>query len=129
MKVFRFNSRYMLFALLLFVVEVCIALFMHDRFVRPFVGDFLVVILIYCFVKAFMNVSNYKLAIGVLLFSFLVEYLQYIGIVNILGLENSSLARTVIGTSFEWTDLIAYALGILTVLLLDREPNSRMKTN
>ena len=59
-------------------------------------------------------------AIGVLLFSYLMEVLQYFNLVKMLGLQNSNLARVMIGTSFEWTDLVAYTLGIGLVILLDK---------
>jgi hypothetical protein len=59
-------------------------------------------------------------AIAVLLFSYLIEVLQYFNIIKMLGLQNSNLARVVIGTSFEWTDLIAYTLGIGLVILLGK---------
>ena len=36
---FRFRLNYFLVFLLLFLVEVCIALFVRDRFVRPYLGD------------------------------------------------------------------------------------------
>jgi uncharacterized membrane protein len=41
---FRFHKTYFLLAVLLFVIELLIALYLHDRFIRPHVGDFLVVI-------------------------------------------------------------------------------------
>ncbi|WP_201768006.1 DUF2809 domain-containing protein [Acaryochloris sp. CCMEE 5410] len=41
-----------------------------------------------------------------------VEVLQYFKILELLGLGSSSLARTVIGTTFSWEDLVAYRLGI-----------------
>lgn len=116
----KLHPKYLILALVLFVVEICIALFFHDNFIRPFVGDFLVVILIYCFVRSFFNLPTLKLAIGVLIFSFFIEILQYFKIVNVLGLQQSKIAKIVIGTSFEWTDLVAYTLGIGLVLLLDR---------
>jgi len=45
--------------------------------------------------------------------------LQYFNFVNLIGLGHSELARTVIGTSFEWIDLIAYTLGIVFVIYLE----------
>jgi hypothetical protein len=96
-----------------------IAKYLDDKIIRPYGGDFLVVILIYCFIKSFFDTSIVKTAIGVLLFSFLVETLQYFDIVNRLGLKNFRIARIVIGTSFSWTDIIAYVLGILTVVSLE----------
>lgn len=93
---------------------------MHDRFIRPYVGDYLVVFLIYCAVKTFFKASPIKVAIGVLLFSYTVEVLQYFNIVDRLGLAGNRLAKTVIGYGFEWLDLLAYTLGVITILLLER---------
>ena len=59
-----FNLKYFLFALALFMIEVLIALFVHDSFIRPYLGDFLVVILIYCAVRTFIKASPLKIAIG-----------------------------------------------------------------
>jgi Protein of unknown function (DUF2809) len=117
---FRFNKYYFLAAVLLFAIEVLIALFAHDNFVRPYVGDALVVILIYCFIKSFLNLPEVALALGVLIFSFTIEFLQYIKIVELLGLEKSTLARTVIGTSFAWVDILAYVAGFGVVLIAER---------
>jgi len=36
----RFNKTYGLLALTLFITEVLIALYVHDGFIRPTVGDF-----------------------------------------------------------------------------------------
>jgi len=118
---FTFDKKYLFLSLILFVIEVLIAVFVKDSFVRPYVGDYLVVILIYCAVRTILKASVWKVALGVLLFSFLIEILQYFHIVNRLGLENNIIARTVIGYGFEWVDFIAYTLGILTVLGFERK--------
>ena len=117
---FTFKAKYFLFAFLLFIIEVLIALFIRDRFIRPYVGDFLVVILMYCFLRAFINASPVKLAIGVLLFSYTIEILQYFQIVDRLGLSGNLIAKTVIGYGFEWWDLVAYTLGVIFVYMVDR---------
>jgi len=116
-----FDKKYFLLAVALFIIELLIALFVRDAFVRPYVGDYLVVILIYCAVRAIWKAPVVKVAIGVLLFSYLIEILQYFQLVNRLGLENSVVAKTVIGYGFDWQDLVAYTLGILTVLALERK--------
>lgn len=112
----RFQKWYFFLAAILFLVEVLIAIFIHDRIIRPYIGDFLVVILLYCFLKSFLDVYFLKLSLAVLLFSYAIELLQYLDWVSWLGLEGSPLARIVLGTSFEWIDLLAYTLGILTVI-------------
>lgn len=115
-----FNKNYFGLALLIFVVEVLIALFVRDNFVRPYLGDVLVVILIYCFVKSFFNLPVFAVALFVLIFSFTIEFLQYINIVEKLRLEQSAIARTIIGTSFAWIDILAYVVGIFIVLFVEK---------
>jgi len=115
-----FRVRYFLAFVFIFVIEVMIALFVHDDFVRPYIGDLLVVILIYCFVRAFFNLSVQVAAFGTLVFSFLVEFLQFLQIVDRLGLRANKVARIVIGTSFSWEDLLMYAIGISVVLICEK---------
>jgi hypothetical protein len=115
----KFNKRYFIIAVGIFVIEVVIALFIHDKIIRPYLGDFLVVILIYCFVKSFLNTPVFPTALAVLLFSYTVEISQYFHLVNCLGLQNSKFARTIIGTSFEWIDLATYTAGIVVLLIIE----------
>jgi len=77
------------------------------------------VILIYCFLKSFWKETPIKVAIYVLLFSFIVEFLQYFKIVEILGLQENKLASIIIGTSFALEDLLAYFSGIVVVLVIE----------
>lgn len=116
----QFNKSYFFLFCLLLIVEVLIALYVHDTIIRPYVGDLLVVILIYCFIKSFFNSKVIHAAVFVLLFSFCVELLQYFTIVEKLGLQNSKVASTIIGTSFEWIDLLAYLGGIIIVLIVEK---------
>lgn len=104
---------------MLLAVEIYIGTFVKDTIIRPYGGDFLVVILLYCFLKSFWNVSVFKVAMIVLIFSFVIEFLQYFKLVEILGLHNNKLASIIIGTSFSWKDLLAYFLGIVTVLIVE----------
>ena len=63
------------------------------------------------------------------LFSFLVETLQYFDLIKVLGLENSGFAKTVLGSSFEWPDIVAYTAGITVILLIEnRRKQSHPKT-
>jgi hypothetical protein len=120
-----FNSRYFLFALALFVIEVLIALFVSDNFIRPYFGDYLVVMLVYCAVRTFIISSPFKIAIPVLLFSYVLEVAQYFHIADRLGLSGNVITKTMIGYGFDWWDLLAYTLGIITVLILDTKDAKR----
>jgi Protein of unknown function (DUF2809) len=115
-----FNKNYFGLAILIFIIEVLIALFAHDRFIRPYLGDVLVVILLYCFLKSFLKLSVLSAALGVLAVSFTIELLQFLHIVEKLHLEKSKIARTVLGTSFSWIDLLTYIFGIIVVLLVEK---------
>ncbi|AWH85900.1 DUF2809 domain-containing protein [Flavobacterium album] len=117
---FTFKRNYFIITILLFVIEVVIALYVHDRIIRPYIGDVLVVILIYCFIKSFFRVPETPVAIGVLLFAFLVETLQYLKIIEVLGLQDSKFFRTVIGTSFAWMDILTYIIGIAIVIIVEK---------
>ena len=117
---FQFNKFYFQAALWLLGIEIVIALNIHDSFIRPFGGDVLVVILLYCLLKSVANVSNYKAASAVLLFAFTIETAQYFHIVDVLGLGKYTITRIIIGTTFAWTDLLAYLLGTVIVLITER---------
>ncbi|HRG22803.1 MAG TPA: DUF2809 domain-containing protein [Chitinophagaceae bacterium] len=114
-----FNLRFFLLTIVFFVTEVLIALYVKDDFVRPYVGDYLVVMLIYCAVRTFIKANPVKVAIAVLLFAYMIEVLQYFRIVDRLGLSGNPVAKTVIGYGFEWWDMLAYTLGVLTILLVE----------
>lgn len=126
---FTFKKKYFLFTIILFIIEVLIALFVRDRFIRPYGGDFLVVILIYCFLRTFINQSPLRLAIFTLIFSFVVEIAQYFNIVELLGLKGNRLAEIVIGTGYSNHDLVAYTLGVLVCYLLDRSQEDKQIEN
>ncbi|MDI5899607.1 DUF2809 domain-containing protein [Flavobacterium yafengii] len=117
---FQFNRNYFILTILLFLLEIVIALFVHDNFLRPYFGDFLVVMLLYCFLKSFLNVSVWVAASLVLLFSFAIETAQYFNVVKKLGLEHYKIANVVLGNSFAWMDMLAYLLGILTVISFEK---------
>lgn len=113
------NKKYLLLAVLLFVIEVLIALYVRDRFIRPYGGDFLVVIMLYFGVRAFSKTKPWKIAVGVFLFACMIEIGQYLHLVDRLGLSKNTVARTVIGYGFEWWDILAYFLGVVSVVVAD----------
>lgn len=113
---YRFHKTYFILTLVLFLTEVLIAMYVNDNFIRPYFGDFLVVILMYCFLKSFIDSGVSLTVIAVLLFSYLIEALQYLNFVERIGLGDSEMARTLIGTSFAWMDILAYTTGALAIL-------------
>ncbi len=105
--------------MIILILEVLIAVFIKDRFIRPYGGDILVVILLYFFVKAFASAPQKGIAIGVLAFSFIVEISQYYRLVELLNLQKNKFAIAVLGNSYRWLYLVMYCIGLLLALLID----------
>ena len=80
---------YIISFLVIFCMEVLIALYVRDRFIRPYVGDMLVVVLV-----------------------------QYFRLVETLGITNR-VARIVLGSTFDWGDIACYAVGCVFIVLFE----------
>ncbi|WP_299212992.1 DUF2809 domain-containing protein [uncultured Dokdonia sp.] len=119
----RFKITYFFAFCLLLIIEVGIAMFMNDQIIRPFVGDVLVVQLIYCFVRAFTFFTYLKAIIGVLLFAYLVEAIQATSFIVWIGLSENKVAKIILGSTFDWKDLLAYTLGALLILIFEKYYN------
>ncbi len=104
----------------LFLAELFIALFVHDGFVRPYIGDVLVTILLCCLCRTVIPKGVSALPMYVFAFAAFVELLQYINIVRLLGFENNTLVSTVVGTTFSFADLLCYAVGCIVFYGLER---------
>ena len=104
--------------LILLSIEVLIALFVHDTFVRPYIGDVLVVIVIYTFVRIFVPEGCVFLPLYVFVFAAGVEVLQLFHMVDLLGLGDSRFFRTLIGSVFDMKDILCYAVGCLILFII-----------
>jgi len=115
----KFNKIYFFLFLTLFVIEASIAYFLKTGFIRHSFGDFLVVIMLYCLLKSFINIKPLYLGLFVLIISFCIEFLQLFNLLVKLELTENKIAKTVLGNTFHTNDLIAYSLGIITVLIIE----------
>ena len=115
---YRLHKGYLLLSMLLLIIEILIAAYLNDSLIRPYGGDFLVVILLYCLMRSFLNISVTRTALIVLLISYLVEISQYFRLADVLGVR-SRVLRILMGTYFTWNDILSYTLGIIFVVLLE----------
>ena len=99
--------------LLLLATEVLIALFVRDKFVRPYLGDVLVVILLYCIVRCVKPTGLRLLPLYIFLFAAAVELAQLADVLSLVGLGDVTLLRILVGGTFSWPDMVCYALGCL----------------
>lgn len=104
--------------LVIFIIEIVIGIYVRDSFVRPYLGDALVVVLIYCFIRIFIPRGVPQLPLYVFAFACLIEFLQYFQLADLLGITNRFM-RIVLGSTFDWSDILSYAAGCLFVWLGD----------
>ena len=108
-----------IFALLL-LVEIGIALFVHDRFIRPYFGDVLVTVLLCCLCRVVIPKGMPLLPVYVFLFAVFVELTQYVDLVGLLGWEDNTLMATIMGRSFSFWDIVCYGAGCFVFWIVEK---------
>lgn len=112
-------KKYRFIFLILFIIEVAIAIFHFHPFVRGFIGDVFVIALIYFGIRSlFINVSE-KILAWIVLFAFVIEFLQLLKISETLGIQSPFL-RLILGSTFDAWDLVAYGIGALLSILIEK---------
>ncbi|MBT2621558.1 DUF2809 domain-containing protein [Chryseobacterium sp. ISL-6] len=120
----KFNLKYLFLTILLFLTEVLIATVLKDIFfIRAYLGDVIVVILLYTFIKTFTIIDDQKLIVGIFIFSCVIELAQYFNIAEKIGFRKGSLMYIVIGNSFSWIDIACYAVGCLILYIIVKHKN------
>lgn len=102
---------YLIIFLLLLLTEIIIALFVNDSFIRPYIGDVLVIILICAFLRIFFPEKPRLLPLFVTVFGIAVEFLQYFDFAAYLGAESSRFISILLGRTFDIKDIICYTAG------------------
>ena len=104
----------------LLALEVGIALFVNDAFVRPYVGDMLVTLLLCCLCRVIIPDKIRMLPVYVFVFAACVEIGQYFDVVALLGLADNRIISIALGRTFSWMDIVCYAVGCVAAFLLDQ---------
>lgn len=124
------RKRRILYAIIfitLLCVELCIALFVRDDFVRPYIGDVLVTVLLCCLCRIAVPKGVPALPAYVFLFAALVEAAQYIDVVKLLGWEDNAILSTLIGRTFSWADILCYGVGCVAFWAAEKRVIFRWK--
>lgn len=121
------RAYYAIAFLILLMIEIAIAIYVHDDFIRPYIGDVLVVGVVYLFVRIFAPDGVKLMPLYVFIFAALVEVLQYFQLIRLLGLEENAFARILIGSTFDVKDLFCYFIGFIIILVLELLPISRLR--
>lgn len=117
--VIQWNKKYTVLWILLLLVELLIAVFVHDRIIRPLVGDILVVFLLYCIIKSIFIIKSKWFPCYLFLFSTLIEFCQYFDLASMLGINNPYI-RIIFGSTFDWMDIVCYGIGSICLIFWQR---------
>ena len=104
----RMNWAMMGIAILAF--EIFIAIYAKDGFIRYYLGDALATAMLYAFGRAAFRLPPKILALAVFTLSLVIEIAQYFKVLEILGVQSYAL-WIIFGGTFDWTDIICYAIG------------------
>ena len=110
---------YLIGLIVLLALESLIAIYVHDQFIRPYIGDILVVIVIYCMIKVIITKRHILMPVWIFIFSVCIEVLQYLKVVEILGLGDNKFFKIIIGATFDWKDIICYGIGCFLIALYE----------
>ena len=108
--------KYITIFVITFILEIIIAKYVHDKIIRPYVGDILVVICLYTFAKSIFVDKIKWLSLYVLILAVIVEILQYFNYAQILFGDNK-IAKTLLGSSFDVKDILCYVAGYIIIIL------------
>ncbi len=115
----KIRVKYGIIFMLVLLIEVYIALFVHDDFIRPYLGDVLVVFVVYSFVRIVFPYRFKYLSIYTFIFAFCVELLQLINIVEILGFSDNRFLSILVGSVFDIKDVVCYGIGCLVLFIFE----------
>ncbi|AOP35833.1 hypothetical protein A0128_01345 [Leptospira tipperaryensis] len=82
-------------------------------------GDLIIVMVLYSFFKSIADFDSVKLSIFIILFSFVLETLQYFKIIRLLGFKENYLTKIIFGSVFDPLDLLAYLIGVFLIFSID----------
>lgn len=101
-------------------IEVIIALFIRDSFIRPYVGDMLVTVVICLFLRGFTPLKAKFMPLFVFIFAAAVETGQYFDFVALLGLNGNRFLSVLLGRTFSFADIICYGFGCIAFFTAER---------
>lgn len=98
-------------------IEILIALFVHDKFIRPYFGDVLAVVCVYFFARIFLPEKPRFLSVFVTAFAFVVELVQLTPLSEALP----SPLSVIVGGTFDLKDLACYLVGGAICFFVDKK--------
>ena len=118
---FHLNGRPLPAVIGILAVEIYIGACVQDAWVRPYGGDVLAVVMVYAILRMVLALPAPAVATASFLVGAIVEAIQYLRLPEILGLARHRLLAVLVGSTFQWEDLVAYTAGALIAWLIDAQ--------
>lgn len=109
----KLRIQYTIFFCAFLLIEIIIALFIRDKFIRPYLGDVLAVVVLYCGIRIIIPYKYIFMPFYVFLAAAFVECLQYFRLIELLNLQDNIFLRIILGMTFDWIDIVCYGIGCI----------------
>lgn len=123
----RTRIKYTIAFFVLLIIEVLIALFVHDTLIRPYIGDLLVVVVLYMGIRILTPDRFRFLPLYIFLFAVLVELFQLFNLIQFLKVENNAFLRVLIGSVFDVKDILCYGIGCILLGVFEWKIKRKVK--
>ena len=110
--------KYLIGFIITIIIEALIAMYVHDYFIRPYVGDVVIIICIYLLLRIIIPDKIKYLSLYVLMLGVIVEVMQYFNFTNMISGGNK-LLKIALGSTFDIKDIICYAIGYIIIVLVE----------
>lgn len=110
---------YLLIFITLMIIEVLIAVYVHDSFIRPYVGDILVMGVLYTLIRVIFPERIPYLPYLLFAFATIIEILQYFDFSSVFDFMNSRIIKIVLGSTFDFKDILCYAIGTILIVIIN----------
>lgn len=104
-------------ALAVLGIEVLIAVFVHDSFVRPYLGDVLAVVFVWLGLRILFPEKPRYMSLAAFGIAVAVELLQLTNLSELFG--RGSVFSVIVGGTFDFADILCYFCGGVVCFLLD----------
>lgn len=125
----KINIKYLIAFIVIFLIEVVIALFINDKIIRPYIGDILVIVLMYTFIRSFIKKPIRYLPIYLFVFGVFDEVIQYFNIVKVMGWQSNRILSIIIGSTFDIKDILCYLMGSIILIMWENRDQVKGKYN
>lgn len=104
-------------ALAVLGIEVLIAVFVHDSFVRPYLGDVLAVVFVWLGLRVLFSEKPRYMSLAAFGIAVAVELLQLTNLSELFG--KGSVFSVIVGGTFDFADILCYFCGGVFCFIID----------